>query len=384
MSIVTRLAVLMLLAPGALSAQDGSDRAALVTRLGEDTLAVERFTRTADELRAEVVVRVPRTTLKVYRMRLGDDGTPVRLEATEHDPAAGSASAPLSREVVHFGADTVRIERAGEEPVAVPAGGRVLPFIDMVHWPFELMLTRAHQSSGDSLVIPLLTGRRTQPFVVARTGPGQMTVRHPFRGTMEVRVDDKGRLQQLDASETTRKLLVTRVADVPLDSLAREYAARDTRGAGIGELSGRGEVQARVAGAEIGVDYGRPVKRGRDIFGALVPWGEVWRTGANQATHLTTDRDLLIGGQAVPASTYSVFTIPKPEGWTLILNRRTGINGTAYDAAHDLARIPMQVRTLDEPVEVFTVRVDEEGQGGVLKLQWDRTEALVPFTVQPS
>ena len=380
---IPRLISLMLLAPTVLAAQNGTERAALVTRLGKDTLAVERFTRTADEVRAEVVLRVPKTTLKVYRMHLGKDGAPVRLETTEHDPAAGPASAPLSREVVHFGADTIRIERRGEETVAIAAGGRVLPFIDMVHWPFELMLTRAHASSGDSLVVPLLTGRRTQPFVVSRAGPGQMTVRHPFRGTMEVQVDPKGRLQQLDASQTTRKLLVTRVSEVPLDSLAREYAARDARGAGVGELSGRGEVQARVAGAEIGVDYGRPVKRGRDIFGALVPWDKVWRTGANQATHLTADRDLVIGGQAVPAGTYSVFTIPRQEGWTLILNRKTGINGTAHDPEHDLARIPMQVRTLPEPVEVFTVEVDEEGKGGVLRLQWDQTEAFVPFTVRP-
>jgi hypothetical protein len=125
--------------------------------------------------------------------------------------------------------------------------------------------------------------------------------------------------------------------------------------------------------ASLVVDYGRPAKRGREIFGALVPWGEVWRTGANRATHLTTDRDLLIGGTAVPAGSYTHFTIPRAEGWTLIVNRRTDITGTA----HDPARIPMQTRSLPAVVEDFTVVVDE--QGSALRLQWDRLEAFVPI-----
>jgi hypothetical protein len=113
-----------------------------------------------------------------------------------------------------------------------------------------------------------------------------------------------------------------------------------------------------------------------------VPYGQVWRTGANRATHFTTDRDLVIGGTAVPAGSYTLFSIPAAQGWTLIVNRRTEINGTSYDAAHDLARIPMQTRVLSAPVEDFTIRVDPEGSGGLLRLQWDRTEAFVPIAVR--
>ncbi len=361
-----------------------AERHAFVTLLGNDTIAVERITRTANEVRAEVLLRAPRTTLHVYRMQLDAEGRPVTMETTAHDPAAGPDSPPLSRETHRWGADSLRIEsNGGQAPgAAAVAGGRdVLPFIDMVHWPFELMLSRAHAAAQDSIAIPLLTGRRTSPFVVRRVSAGDYTVTHPFRGTMTVQVDEQGRLEQLDAGRTTRALLVRRVADVDLPSIARQFVAREAQRGPMGDLSGRGETTATVGGANIVVDYGRPARRGREIFGALVPWDRVWRTGANRATHFTTDRDLVLGGTPIPAGSYTLFSIPRADRWTLIVNRQTDITGTAHDPEHDLARIEMQTRSLPEVVEDFTIRVDPEGSGGVLRLQWDRTEAYLPFQV---
>lgn len=371
------------LLPAAGFAQAPTQRAGLVTRLGNDTIAIERLEIGARELRAEVLLRSPRTTLHVYRMTLDEAGLPLEMVATRHDPAAGPDSPALARQVTRFGPDSVRVETAsGDSPgtVAVEGGRDVLPFIDMVHWPFELMLLRAHAARQDSLVVPLLAGRRTMPFVVRRVGTGEYTLTHPFRGTMRAWTNDEGRLARLDAAGTTRALVVERVADLDLPSLARAFAARPP----VGELSGRGEASATIASANIAVDYGRPAKRGREIFGALVPYGQVWRTGANRATHFSTDRDLVLGGTRLPAGTYTLFSIPRADGWTLIVNRQTDINGTAYDPAHDLARIEIATRTLPDVVEEFTIRVDPEGQGGVLRFQWDRTEAYIPFQVAPA
>ena len=138
------------------------------------------------------------------------------------------------------------------------------------------------------------------------------------------------------------------------------------------------------SGRRVYVDYGRPSMRGRKIMGELVPFGRVWRTGANAATTLVTDVDLQIGGAAVPRGTYTLYTIPSPGGWTLIVNKQTGQWGTQYEQARDLVRIPMQVSTLREPVEQFTVLL-EPGRGGThtLALQWERTRAHVPFRVAP-
>jgi len=135
-------------------------------------------------------------------------------------------------------------------------------------------------------------------------------------------------------------------------------------------LSSRDTVQATVGAATITIDYGRPRRRGREIFGGIVPFGEVWRTGANAATGFTTDRDLTIGGAAVPAGSYTLWTLPTPDGATLIVNRQTGQWGTDYQEAEDLVRVAMRRRALAEPVDTFTISVDPPG---LMTFQWDRT-----------
>lgn len=154
----------------------------------------------------------------------------------------------------------------------------------------------------------------------------------------------------------------------------------------MGELSGRGRAEGTLRGARIVVDYGTPSRRGRDIFPGVVRWGEVWRTGANRATHFTTDRALVFTGAdgaalQVPAGEYTLFSIPQVDGGWLIVNRQTGQNGTAYDPAQDLGRVRMRRETATEPVETFTIAVEPSAQGGVLRLSWDRSAFIVPFRV---
>lgn len=148
--------------------------------------------------------------------------------------------------------------------------------------------------------------------------------------------------------------------------------------------SPRDKAEGSIDGATISVDYGRPSKRGRVIFGELVPYGKVWRTGANEATTLVTDRDLVIGGTEVPAGTYTLYTLPVQEGpWKLIINKQTGQWGTQYDEAQDLGRVDLKVVSLPESVEQFTISIEpREAGGGILRLVWDTTEATVPFTVK--
>lgn len=135
-------------------------------------------------------------------------------------------------------------------------------------------------------------------------------------------------------------------------------------------------------GRRVYVDYGRPSRRGRQIMGGLVPFGRVWRTGANAATTLVTEADLTIGTTRVPRGTYTLYSIPTPEGWTLIVNRQTGQWGTQYDPSRDFARIPMQVSAVRQPVEQFTIAL-EKGRAGAntLALTWENTRATVPFRV---
>jgi hypothetical protein len=129
--------------------------------------------------------------------------------------------------------------------------------------------------------------------------------------------------------------------------------------------------------------YSRPAKRGREIWGGnLVPWEEVWRTGANAATSFTTDRDLVIGGSAVPAGSYTLWSVFTPESAQLIVNKQTGQWGTQYDAEQDLVRIDLEKQDLPHPVERFTIGIEATDDGAVLGLTWDTVRYLVPIEVR--
>lgn len=131
-------------------------------------------------------------------------------------------------------------------------------------------------------------------------------------------------------------------------------------------------------GSKITVQYSRPSIRGRKIMGGLVPYGEVWRTGANAATSFVTTADLMIDTTKVPAGSYTLYTLPSAEGWKLIINKQTGQWGTEYDQSQDLARIDMNKSELKQPLEQFTIHF-EPAKGGTTKmlLDWENTSVGV-------
>jgi len=136
-------------------------------------------------------------------------------------------------------------------------------------------------------------------------------------------------------------------------------------------------------GKKITVTYGRPYMKGRKIMGGLVPYDQVWRTGADEATVLTTEADLMIGNLAVPKGSYAVFTLPSESGWKLIINKVDKQFGAFdYDEKQDLGRVDMKVGKTSAPVEQFTIALAKAGNGGVMKLEWENTSASVDIKVK--
>jgi len=131
-------------------------------------------------------------------------------------------------------------------------------------------------------------------------------------------------------------------------------------------------------GKTIKTGYSSPRMKGRKIYGGLVPYGEVWRTGANEATTFVTGGDVVVGGTAVPAGSYTIFTVPNPDSWTLIINKKTGEWGIPYKYQSDeLGRVNMKVSKLPSPVEDFTISYEKVGNGCEMHIDWDSTRASV-------
>jgi hypothetical protein len=138
---------------------------------------------------------------------------------------------------------------------------------------------------------------------------------------------------------------------------------------------------AKYKDTYIKITYGQPRRRGREIFGKLVPYGEVWRTGANEATEITLTRNILISGTLLEAGTYSLFTIPGRESWTVIINKDVGLWGSYnYNPKVDVVRFERPVESIDGKVfETFTIQFEQKNSVADLLLQWDKTQIRIPI-----
>ncbi len=148
------------------------------------------------------------------------------------------------------------------------------------------------------------------------------------------------------------------------------------------KASPAGTAEVTLDGKTIVIAYSRPYMKGRKIMGGLVPYGRVWRTGADDATSLKTPVDLEIGGTKVPAGSYTLYSLPSEDGWKLIINKQTGQWGTEYDESQDLARVDMKKSALPSPLEQFTISfVKKDAKAAELILEWENTKLSVPVRV---
>lgn len=141
-------------------------------------------------------------------------------------------------------------------------------------------------------------------------------------------------------------------------------------------------LKQKVGLTEIEIDYSRPSVKGRDIFGAMIPYGQVWRTGANSATKIIFSTPVKLNGTEIPAGTYALMTIPGKDEWTIIINKGSEQWGAyKYDEKADVVRLKATPKTLDKPVETLTIEFNDiRDESSLLSLSWDKT--LVPVKVE--
>lgn len=369
------LAALALAAAAPAHAQ-GPDSAAFVIRLGRDTTVIERYVRTADRIVVDAVQRSPSTML--HRMELHTDarGQVTHADYTVRAPGAGE---PVLRRETRFAGDSAIITttQGGQARTQRAAARAAIPMAGPFYTPYELVVMRA--LGANAREVPLLAGANVVSIPVQRVGSDSVTLENQFGEPMRAHVDARGRLLHLHTPAFTT---LERSRWVDLDALAREFAERDRTGRGMGPLSPRHTSRTRVGEANIWLDYSRPAMRGRPVWGALVPWGQVWRMGANDAAHFATDRTIQIGDVTVEPGTYTLFLLPSHEQMTLIVNRATGMSGLAYDAAKDVGRVALRTERTPTPAELFTVQVEGAGTDARLSVHWDNTRATAPIRVR--
>jgi hypothetical protein len=213
-------------------------------------------------------------------------------------------------------------------------------------------------------------------------GGGRVALVHDWlAGTGDVTVDSAGRLLTYSGARTTYKVLVRRTRDLPdVDAIGARFAAAEQQ-TGPSRLSVRDTMRATIGPATLTVVYGRPLARGRQLLGEVIAYDYFWRTGANEATEFTTSAPITLGGIALPAGAYTLWTVPRANGRVeLVVNSQTGQWGTQHDAARDIARAPLRTETLADTVEKFTIAIERSGTGhGTLSMAWGTFRWTAPI-----
>jgi hypothetical protein len=373
-------------------------RYGFVAQLGNDTVSVESVTRRGNTLTSDEVDRFPRVRQRHTEISLGPDGGIQRLVMDITTPSEGEKQR-RRRVTVNVTRDSVHIEKKDDSATVrrdFATGGNIA----MAHLPqmyslYELYFKAAlgkmaaNPATGDTARLrqfyidrefdrfPLHSGR------VNRLAPDRVEIAHDWlAGIGEATLDSSHNLLTYSGARTTYKVDVKRVAEPPnVQLVGQQFAALETKN-GFAQLSVRDTARATIGAATFAVDYSRPLARGRELLGKLIPIDYVWRTGANAATQFTTSAPITLAGLRLPAGTYTLWTIPRAKGAELIVNKQIGQWGTGYDAAQDLGRADMTTESAATPVEKFTISiVPTDARAGTLAMEWGSFRWTAPIVV---
>jgi hypothetical protein len=379
-------AVLLGLAPLDASAQSYG----LISRLGRDTVSVERITRTGNKVTGDLIERSPRVVQRHYEAQLAADGSVelLTIETRVMNPDPGRPA--VQRIQAHFASDSIhvntRVDNDTARATAVSKNGNMaMPYLMYGPGSYEMTFAAALKQPGDSIPVGYYVpgGRGVTRGFVKRLGNGSASIDF-FGMPIVAKLDAQGRLISMSGAATTIKLETERLATAPnVEAIAAAFAAAEKAAGPATALSVRDTVRATLGSAALLVDYGRPTARGRTILGNVVPYGEVWRTGANAATQFTTTATITLGGLELAPGTYTLWTLPTASGTQLIVNKQTKQWGTEYHAEQDLGRVAAKVEKLSTPVEKFTISLVSTGAtSGTLVIEWDNFRWSAPLVLR--
>lgn len=222
---------------------------------------------------------------------------------------------------------------------------------------------------------------QNRPFTMKRLAPDLIEMGSQVMGYFKIYVDNNGNLKSIDGIGSSWNVKGTYVPELDMDEYIRRFVVKAQQNP-LKPLNQKDSIISRIDGVDVRVDYSRPQMRGRVIFGEVVPWNRVWRTGANEPTKLTINRSIYFDGKELPPGEYSLFTLPANDRWTLIINKQTDMWGTDHNPDYDFLRVPMQTTALDKPLELMTIDVSPTPNGGILSVMWEKTKAFVGFTTK--
>ncbi len=377
------------------------ERYGFVARLGNDTVSIESVTKQGNTITSDEVDRFPRVRLRHTEIELASDGSIRHLVMDIHTPS----EPPQQRErkvIANITKDSVHISKTDSTGTLhrdfATGGSIVVAHIEQMYSLYELYFaaalkhTEALKSSAGKPVEmrQFYIDREFDRFplgnaLVQPLANGKAEITHDWlSGTGEVTIDTSHHMLSYSGAQTTYKVEVKRLSSQPdIKSIADRFEAAETKSGKVKQMSVRDTLQAQIGNAKFIIEYGRPLMRGRKLLGDVIPYDDVWRTGANAATQFTTSAPITLAGMRMPAGAYTLWTIPHKGGVDLIVNKETGQWGTEYDDSKNLGIAKMTTNALTMPVEEFTISiVTTDTQHGTLVIEWGSFKWSAPIQVQ--
>lgn len=362
--------------------------ASFIGRMGTDTVLVETYTMMNNHLYGKAFIRVPEDYIGEFSIHFYPDGSIREFNVTAMDPF--NSSIPFQAKSGAFeyrlnmncvsdtctfynsekGKPTESIFKHTASKIDFVGGW--VPFISLIEWN----CVRLVQSCKEALPLKMINHYIGVYDISTRLlNKDSVAFGGPFLEYTKIKIDQEGRILHTDGIGTPWNYLVTKHEPIDIEQVAKRMAKTP----GIGIPSPTEIVQSVVHKSKVEVQYGRPYKRDRKIFGGVVPYDSIWRTGANAPTQISFEKNIKIGKTLIPKGRYSLYTIPTQHEWVLIFNTDLTKWPTDPDRQKDFAHVAIPAKKSGNIYEQFTIEVLETKKGGLIKLIWDDTEAFADF-----
>lgn len=357
--------------------------ASFVAKLGTDTVIVETYNMLANHLFGKAFLRYPEDQVGVFDFHFYPDGSIKHFSVSFMDPDSSYVTSSGIQGVYceddtctwfsswKGGKEEYKNKRAVKH---IDFIGGWTPFISLLEWN----CMRLKKSGKESLPITLINDYIGIRNVAIWKGKRDTLIfGGDFLEYTKLKVTPEGQIISYDGTATPWNYIATKHSPIDVD----EVAKRMSKYPKIGIPSPEVKVDFLVGNDTIQLSYGRPSKRGRHIFGGIVPYDSIWRTGAGDPTTITLPYGIQFEKTYIPKGKYALYTIPQINGWTLIFNTDLKQWPTEPNRAKDFALIPIKIKTAARQTEQFTITIEPSKDGGVLRFIWDETEAYEPFKI---
>lgn len=357
--------------------------ASFIAKLGIDTVIVETYNMLPNHLYGKAFLRYPEDNIGVFDFHFYPDGSIKHYSMSFMNPdssyitSTGTSGVFCEDDTCTWfaswrGGD---YEYTNKRPVKqIDFIGGWTPTISLLEWNCMRLIKSGEQSLPITLINDYIG---TRNVAIWRGNADTLIFGGDFLEYTKLKVTADGRIMTYDGTATPWNYIATKLDPVNVDEIAKRLSKTPK----IGIPSPEVKEDFFVANDTINLSYGRPSKRGRRIFGGIVPYDSVWRTGAGDPTILTLPYNIQIGKGVIPKGKYALYTIPGTRQWTLIFNTDLKQWPTEPNRSKDFMLIPLKVKRLTTPMEKFTIAIEPSGDGGVIKFAWDDIEASTPFKI---